>query len=384
MKLLHTADWHLGRMLYGKSLLEDQEYFIRESFLPAVREHRPDLVILAGDIYDRPIAPAAAIRLFDEVIGELSALGIPLAAISGNHDGADRLAIGASLLRKSGIFIASRPEDVFQPAEFRFGGEKVCVYLLPYCEPAQIRQVLGDDSLQGFKSCYAALLGRVAEGLDLDAVNILAAHCFAAGGAVSDSESVLYVGGSGEVDPSCFDPFQYAALGHLHAPQRAGTKGYYAGSPLKYSFDEERQKKGMTLAEVTRDGVEITRLPVKPLRDMRRVRASMQELLDQGRAAPSEDYLSFELTDRAPVFLPMEQLRPYYPNLLELRNDWMGPAAGTGSAELRERLLRRTAGETAIFREFLRQICGEDATEEDCALFSELLREARGKEAGDP
>ena len=225
MKLLHTADWHLGRMLYGKSLLEDQEYFIRESFLPAVREHRPDLVILAGDIYDRPIAPAAAIRLFDEVIGELSALGIPLAAISGNHDGADRLAIGASLLRKSGIFIASRPADVFRPAEFRFGGEKVCVYLLPYCEPAQIRQVLGDDSLQGFKSCYAALLGRVAEGLDPDAVNILAAHCFAAGGAVSDSESVLYVGGSGEVDPSCFDPFQYAALGHLHAPQRAGTKG---------------------------------------------------------------------------------------------------------------------------------------------------------------
>lgn len=380
MKLLHTADWHLGRMIYGRSLLEDQEYFISENFLPAVREHRPDLVVIAGDLYDRQIAPAGAIRLFDRVIAELNALGIPLAVIAGNHDGADRIAVGASLLRRNGVFIASRPEDVFEPAEFQIRGETVRVYLLPYCEPAQIRQLLGDDSLHGFQASYAALLKQIAQSLDPNAVNILAAHCFAAGGTVSDSETALYVGGSGEVSPSCFDPFDYVALGHLHAPQRAGEKGRYAGSPLKYSFDEEKQKKSLTLAEITKEETRITLLPVTPLREMRTVTASLQELLEAGKNSPSSDFVYCELTDRSPVFLPADQLRPYYPNLLGLRCGWMKPVSDTSGGELREQLRSRKADETSVFREFLRQVCGEDASAEDTAFFLELLREVRAKE----
>ena len=287
MKILHTSDWHLGRMIYGRSLLPDQEYFIEHVFYPILEEEKPDMVLLAGDVYDRQIAPVAAIRLFDRVLSELHRRNIQVAVISGNHDGPDRMALGASMLRESGIYFATSLENAFHPIVFPSEDFPCHLYLLPYCEPAEVRDYFQDDSIRGFTESYQAVLDKLRAGLDPAACNILAAHCFVAGGTLSDSESPIYVGGLGEVNPAVFQGFDYVALGHLHAPQKAGSNGRYSGSPLKYSFDEENQQKSLTLVETAKHGCHIRELPVRPLRDMRPWLEQWKNFWPLGNKAPA-------------------------------------------------------------------------------------------------
>lgn len=371
--ILHTSDWHLGKSIYGRSLLLDQEYFINQVFLPAVREERPDCVVLAGDIYDRQIAPVEAIRLFDRVIGFLSEEGIPLVAVTGNHDGADRVALGASLLRRQGIILVNRLEKECSPVEFIKDGRRIHLYPLPYFEPEQARELYPDREIRSFQDAYAAVLEPIRAALCKDAVNILVGHCFVAGCTVSDSENPLSVGGSAQVGAGLFEGFDYVALGHLHAPQRAGGVGRYSGSPLKYSFDEARHHKSMTLLEI--DGEMKERLlPVTPQRDMRELRGEFPELLRLGREQPSEDYLFISLTDETPVYLPMEQLRAYYPNLLGLKSEWM--LGGSAGDAVGGELSRTRQSDEEIFGAFLQQICELEPTREDEAIF----RAARDRE----
>lgn len=374
MKLVHTADWHLGKYLYGRSLLPDQEYFVREQFLPFLRTERPDLVILAGDVFDRAVAPSGALRLFDFFLSEVSALGVPLAVIAGNHDGPDRMAIGAALLRKSGVYLAARPDEVLRPVELTCGDRPVRLFLLPYCEPPEIRALLGDESLRTFQEAYAALLERAAALAAPDRLNLLAAHCFAAGSVTSASESPVYVGGTGEVSTACFSPFSYTALGHLHAPQRAGERGRYAGSPLKYSFDEAHQEKSVTVVEWNGGEPCVSFRSFPPLRDLRVLTGSFEELLARAKAEPCEDYLLCELTDNGPVYLPAEQLRPYWPNLLGLSSRWLS-GTGEGSEDgLREQIRHNGTDASAVLREFLTQICGYEPDAADEELFLTALR----------
>lgn len=381
MKLVHTADWHLGKYLYGRSLLPDQEYFVREQFLPFLREERPDLVILAGDVFDRAIAPSGALRLFDSFLSGVSALGIPLAVIAGNHDGPDRMAIGGALLRKSGVYLAARPEEVLSPVELTCGDQPVRLFLLPYGEPAEIRAVLGNEELRTFQEAYAALLERAAALAAPDRLNLLAAHCFAAGSVTSASESPVYVGGTGEVSTACFAPFSYTALGHLHAPQRAGERGRYAGSPLKYSFDEANQEKSVTVVEFDGGEPRVSFRSFPPLRDLRVLTGSFEELLARAKKEPCEDYLLCELTDKGPVYLPAEQLRPYWPHLLGLSSRWLA-GAGEGSEDgLREQLRHNGTDASAVLREFLTQICGYEPDADDEELFLTALRGEEEEEA---
>ncbi len=377
MKILHTSDWHLGKMIYGRSLLEDQVYFINEVFLPAVQQEHPDCVILAGDIFDRQIAPVEAIRLFDNVLTELHRLHIPFAAVAGNHDGADRIATGASMLRSSGIYIASALEDAFSPVVLDNGQEQLHLYLLPYIEPAAVRQYFHDDSIQGFPAAYKAVIAAIQEHLDPAAVNVLVCHCFAAGSKTCDSESAVYVGGSGEVPPALFQCFDYTALGHLHSPQAVGKHGRYCGSPLKYSFDEAHHKKSMTLLNITKQDCTVTLLPVPALHDMRTVTGSMEELLSLGKTTPSQDYLSVELTDSTPVYMPLEQLRPYFPNVLSVHCNWLHTELSGEQKALRRDMQNRTVDEMTVFSQFLRQICDTEPTQEDILLFQTLLAELK-------
>lgn len=374
IRLLHTADWHLGKMIYGRSLLEDQEYFIDRQFLPAVERERPDAVLLAGDIYDRAVAPLEAIRLFDRVVSALARMHVPLVAVTGNHDGGERVALGASLLREQGITIVSNLQEAMRPVCLERGGQRVCIHPLPYFDPPQARAFLHREDLRGFHDSMQAVLQELRMEWDAQAAHILVAHCFVTGCVSSDSERPLYVGGSGEVGASLFSAFDYVALGHLHAPQRSGEKGRYAGSPLKYSFDEARQKKGMTLIGIENRQVSVCPLPVSALRDLREIGGTLEELLQLGKENPSEDYLFANLTDSAPVYLPMEQLRAYYPNLLGLRSQWMA----CGQTKEREALREGAAGkdDDLIFDTFLKQICKLEATDEDRALFRSFCRQA--------
>lgn len=375
MKILHTSDWHLGKMLFGRSLLEDQADFIDRVFLPLVEREHPALILLAGDVFDRQIAPTEAIRLFDRFVAETHRLGVPLAVISGNHDGADRMTLGAPLLRQSGVTIVTKLEDVLTPV--RLPGPVNC-YLLPYFEPLQARQFLGEE-VRGFQEAYRAVLDKIRERFEPGAVNILAAHCFVMGGETSASESPTFVGGSSEVSPSCFEGFSYVALGHLHRPQRAGKNGRYAGSPLKYSFDEAGQQKSIALVCLQDGQLRTEQIPVTPLRDLRTISGTMEQLLELGKDHPSEDYLYVELLDESPVYMPMDRLRPYFPNLLGINSQWLS-RAGTGeNAGLREQLLHHKTDDAAIFGSFLQQICGMEADEVDRALFLQAMH-GKGEE----
>lgn len=377
MKLLHTSDWHLGKMIYGRSLLEDQRHFIEHVFLPAVEQHAPDCVILAGDIFDRQIAPVEAIRLFDQTLCAMRTLEVPFAVIAGNHDGADRIALGASMLRESGIYIAAKLDDAFTPVQLEKDGQALHLYLLPYLEPAQVRAYFADETIQGFATAYRRVLEQLQESMDQTAINVLVAHCFAAGSQTCDSESAVYVGGSGEVPPELFASFDYVALGHLHGPQRVGQNGRYCGSPLKYSFDEEHHKKSMALVELTKQNCQTTCLPIIPLRDMRTLHGTLEELIALGKKQPSNDYLAAELTNDTPVYMPLEQLRPYFCNLLSVHCDWLNAATTHQHTTLRKTMQNRTVDETTVFAAFLEQICGVEPTQTDYALFTEILEQAK-------
>ncbi|MCI9272867.1 MAG: exonuclease SbcCD subunit D [Clostridiales bacterium] len=365
-RLLHTSDWHLGKTIYGRSLLPDQEYFVNQVFLPTVRQEHPDCVILAGDIYDRQIAPVEAIRLFDRVIDALSEEGVPLLAVTGNHDGPDRVAVGASLLKKQGITIHNRPEQAAFPVKFHKDGRRIHFYPLPYFDLEQARGLYPDAEIKSVHDAYSAVLEPIKQALDPEAVNILIAHCFVAGSMVCDSENPLSVGGSAQVGAGLFDGFDYVALGHLHSPQRAGGLGRYSGSPLKYSFDEARRHKSMTIVEID-DKITQRLLPVTPLRDMREIRGSFSHLLSMGKEQPSDDYLYAILTDQNPVYLPMDQLRVYYPNLMGLRSEWA--LKGLGSTEQAAQHSRKSQTDLEIFDAFLQQICELDPSPADETVF---------------
>lgn len=372
MLIFHTSDWHLGRMLYGRSLLEDQRFFLEGIFLPAVERERPAAVILAGDIYDRQVASVEAIRLFDEFLDRLVSLGCKVLAISGNHDGAERIAILKSALRRSGVFLATCLEDALEPVLVEQDGETAQIFLLPYFDPAQAREFLGDETLRGDSLCMEGLLARLTPLFLPGAAHLLVAHCFAAGALVGESESV-FVGGSGQVAPKLFEPFDYTALGHLHGPQRVGGKARYSGSPLKYSISEAEQKKGFLRLEISAGEVCAQPVPITPLRDVRQLRGEFQELLAAGEAAPCQDYVELVLTDRDPVLMAAERLRPYYPNLLSVSGSWAAGAAGERAQRLKGR------DEQAVFGAFLRDVCGQEPEEEDLALFREILEEEREK-----
>ena len=387
MKLLHTADWHLGRILYGRSLIEDQRYFIHRLLFPLIDRERPDAVLLSGDIFDRQIAPVEAIRLFDDFVTRLCLdRKIPLVAIAGNHDGADRLGLGARLYRAAGFYLTSRLEPDAPPVVFADGERAVHIYALPFFDPAMARDALGDDTIRGYGDAMKAVLSRLVQRLDPSACNILLSHCFVTGAAVSDSESPLFIGGSGEVDPGLFQDFDYVALGHLHRAQRAGGEQIrYAGSPLKYSFDEEKHNKSVTLID-TGAGCSARQIPLSPLRDMRTVTGSLEELRRQAEADQTrearEDFI-YAVLKGPPVFEPMSRLREFYPNVLGVVNGAESFEGDTAERAALRRNLRRRDSMT-LFDEFLRQMCDTEPTDQDRAVFSEIGRALLGEDGPAP
>lgn len=372
MLFLHTADWHLGKALFGHSLLEDQRWFLEAYFLPLIDREHPDAVVLAGDIFDRQIPPVEAVALFDSFLRAMATRHVPLIAITGNHDSAARLSLGASLLRGAGVVLATRPEDLYTPYTLEKGGERVCFYTLPYCEPAAARALLGDADIRTADDAFRALLAKAVPAPD--ACNVLVTHCFAAGGQAGASENPAFVGPTSQVGLDCFAPFDYVALGHLHGAQKAGP-GRYAGSPLAYSFDEEGQQKGVTRVTVEQGEVRTEVLPIKPPRAVRRVRGEFEALLAQAKAAPSADYLFATLTDPMPVYQPVDRLRPYWPNLLSVASECLLAGGQGEDTALQRAMRRRRVDDETVFAEFLRQICGTEATEEDRVLFRAASKE---------
>ncbi len=321
MKFIHLADLHLGKRVNGFSLIEDQREILSQ-ILDILDAEQPQAVLIAGDIYDRPVPPEEAVSLFDHFLVELAARKLPVLAVSGNHDSAERVAFGSRLLDASGIHISPVYDGHIEPVILSDEYGPVCFYPIPFLKPGSVRACFPDEEIPD----YTTALQTVVSHLELDPSrrNVALAHQFITGASLSGSEEAS-VGGLDEISASVFEDFDYVALGHLHGAQSVSCSWIrYAGSPLKYSFSESGQTKSVTVVELGPKGERSIRtVPLLPRRDMRRIRGNFADVLAQGQQGsdPVEDYCEITLTDENDVRNALTRLRVCYPNLMILRYD---------------------------------------------------------------
>lgn len=315
MRLLHTADWHLGKTLKGAPLIDDQS-FILDQILGIIDERKPDALLLAGDVYDRAVPPAEAVNLFDETLNKLAERNLPTLIIAGNHDSASRLNFGSKIFARQDIFIVAKISD--EPAPIVLNDEFGEVYfsLIPYFTPAEIRDKFKDENFERltFNDANKFYVDRARQKIPAGKRSVALAHVFLTGGVESESER-KFVGGAENVDAQIFFAYDYVALGHLHRHQKISAEHIrYSGSPLKYSFDEYNHKKSVTLVELDAAGnVTTEKIPLKSLHDVRIVTGNIYELMQM---PPSEDYICARLTERA--FNVQDKLADVFPNLLKV------------------------------------------------------------------
>lgn len=321
MKFLHLSDLHIGKFVHGYSMLEDQEYILRE-ILSVVDCKKPDAVLISGDIYDRSIPPTAAVRLFDDFLAGLVHREVAVYIISGNHDSAERLAFGHRFMQQSKVFIS--PVYNGKPACYRqfdtYG--VVNFYLLPFVKPATVRNLHHEAVIESWTDSVRVAIENM--NVNTDTRNVLLAHQFVTGAFTCESEE-LSIGGSDNVDASVFADFDYVALGHLHGPQRVGTEHiYYSGSPLKYSFSEVKHKKSVLFVKLGAKGeVTVEHIPLKPMRDLEVIKGNFVDLTatDFLNAKNPDYYYQIILTDEEEVPDVMNRLRIHYNNIMLLTYD---------------------------------------------------------------
>lgn len=320
MKFIHTADWHLGKLFYGGYLTEEQEWILKEQFIPLVDEEKPDVILLAGDVYDRSVPPAEAVDLFNEIVYEIcDKRKIPMIVISGNHDSAERLSFASHLLRKQGLYICGELGITTSPIVLKDTWGDVIFVPLPYAEPSVIRHYLQCDAIRDHDSAERALSESILATLPQHSRKIAIAHEYVAGGLASDSERPLDIGGTEQIQADIFKDYNYTALGHLHAPQKAGSDVIrYSGSLLKYSFSEVKQKKGIIVGEINGEGQVTTRfIPLKPRHNVRIITGTFAELMQQ-EDLYNDDFIRADLMDENPVIDAMARLRTRYPHIMAL------------------------------------------------------------------
>ena len=321
MKLLHCSDLHIGKRVNEFSMLEDQRYILNQISELALLE-RVDAVLLAGDLYDKPIPPAEAVGLLDEFLTELARAGIQVLAISGNHDSPERLSFAARLMEDQGVHLAALYRGAEGPVVLEDDHGPVNFYLLPYLKPALVRHVYPEAEIASYEQAVKYAVDQWQ--IDPGARNVLVAHQFVLGGSTCESEE-LSVGGLDQISAQAFDAFDYVALGHLHGPQKIGRETLrYSGSPLKYSFSEAGHEKSVCLVEMGEKGqTEVRQVPLKPLRDLREVRGTYGQVTAKSfyDGTNTRDYLHITLTDEEDVPEAMGRLRAIYPNLMKLTYD---------------------------------------------------------------
>lgn len=318
MKFIHTADWHLGKLVHGVYMTENQREVLYQ-FVDVVAEEKPDAVVIAGDLYDRSVPPTDAVELLDEILFKINVeLKTPIVAIAGNHDSAERLSFGSSWYKHSQFYLSGKLMNSFAPV--RING--VNFYLVPYAEPGVVRQLLEDDSIHSHQEAMKRMIGKIEETLNPNEPNVLVGHAFVLGGVQSDSERILSVGGSGCVGAELFEPFSYTALGHLHSPDAiTHEKVKYSGSLLKYSFSEAKQRKSISIIEMDEKGnFEHRYRSLTPSHDMREMEGYLEQLLDPQfyEKERTQDYLKINLLDEGALIDPINKLRQVYPNVLHL------------------------------------------------------------------
>lgn len=322
LKFIHTGDLHIGKVVNGFSMLEEQKNALRQIIDIAI-ERKADAVIIAGDIYDRSVPPFEAVEVLDGFISRLSKEKIKVFIISGNHDSQERLSFANKILEKQEVYIEGTFNGTVKKVELKDKYGRLNIYLLPFIKPSSVRLLYKED-ISTYEEAVSRLICDAA--IDEGERNIIVTHYFVTNGGEdiehSDSESSILVGGIDNVDASVFKCFDYTALGHIHGPQKIGSGNvFYAGSPIKYSFSEVQHKKGVNLVELKEKGnVVVERIQLKPIHDMRKLKGKMADLISEKNysLADTNDYIMAVLTDEDDIFDPIGTLRGVYPNIMQL------------------------------------------------------------------
>lgn len=322
MKIMHLSDLHLGKRVNEFSMLEDQIYILNE-IINIIDEQKPKVIILAGDIYDKPIPPAEAVEIFDNFLYKLSKRNLYVFIISGNHDSAERIAFGSRLFDKSGIYLSPVYNGKISPIciDDKYG--KVNFYMLPFIKPVHVRRFFPDAEIY----TYTDALSTVITDMHIDTAqkNILITHQFVTGSSRTESEDIS-VGGSDNVDADIFKDFDYVALGHIHRSQCCDSEYIrYCGTPLKYSFSESKDTKSITVIDIKEKGnIELDFIPLTPLRDMVEIKGSYNELMLKSfyeNTSLTDDYVHITLTDEEDIPDVITKLRVVYKNIMKLDYD---------------------------------------------------------------
>ncbi|MDU2147693.1 MAG: exonuclease SbcCD subunit D [Paeniclostridium sordellii] len=337
MKIIHTSDWHIGKIVNEFSMIEDQKYILNK-LIELIEIEDPKVLLIAGDIYDRSIPPVEAVELLNETLNKLIIeKNIKVLAISGNHDGGERLSFGGSILEKQGLYIAGRDEELYKKVTIKDENKNINFYLVPYKDPALTRKILEDKEIKSHNDAMISVVNKIKRELNKKEKNILVGHGYitmkrkdaikelenkyeVAELETSESERPLSIGGTDLIDGNIFEDFDYVALGHLHGRQKVGREEMrYSGSLLKYSFSEVNQKKGVYILDINKENnIDIDFKPMKPLRDLRIIKGNIEDLLEEGRNIKEgkNDYIKAILTDDGELINPMEKLKSVYPNTM--------------------------------------------------------------------
>jgi exonuclease SbcD len=400
MRLLHTSDWHLGRSFHGVGMLDAQRDFI-DQLVTFVRDEAVDVVLIAGDVYDRALPGVDVVGLLDDALVRLTGTGAQVVLTSGNHDSAIRLGFASRLLERGGVHLRTRLNELDQPVLLPLGdaaaddaaggvtggdagdqtGPVLAIYGIPWLEPRLVAEQLGVETASHFEVTRAAterIRADVSRRSETRTVHsVVLAHTFASGGISSDSERDLSIGGVGAVPLDLFDGFAYTALGHLHGRQELSTAVRYSGSPLAYSFSEAKHKKGGWLVEVDADGIgEVREVLWDAPRALAVLRGKIEDLLAAEEFAWAEGaYCQITLTDAARPAQAMDRLRARFPDTLVLGFDPDGPGAAP-KASYSSRLAEAD-DDLSVCCGFLDHVRGRPASDAEAKVLAEALEAVR-------
>ena len=374
MRFLHLADLHIGKRVNGFSMIEDQK-FVFEQVYNVIENEKIDGIIMAGDIYDKPVPSAEAVKLFDEMLTRLVSINLPIFVISGNHDSAERIGFGSDILSAAKVYMSRVYNGNLQKIELEDDYGKINVYLLPFIKPATVKNIYKEAEIKDYDDALEYVLSQ--EKIDETKRNVIVSHQFVTGAMRSESEEVS-VGGLDNVSVENYEAFDYVALGHIHRAQQMGRESArYAGTLLKYSFSEEKHNKSMTIVDLKEKGnIEIKEIPVKQLHDLKTIKGKFSKITSEEfyKELKKEDYYRAVLTDEDDILNAIGKLKSIYPNLMSMEYD----NTRTRSYSVVDNV---ETGETKspldYFEEFFEKQNGRKMSEKQRNYLLEILGEAR-------
>lgn len=370
MKIMHLSDLHIGKKVNEYSMLQDQIYILKE-ILRIIDNEKVETVIIAGDVYDRSLPPNEALELFDEFLYQLSSRNVNVFVISGNHDSPERISYGGRMMTENKIFLSPVYDGNVKPISLNDDYGEVNFYLLPFIRPADIRRYFPDENIENYTDAVKLAIDNM--NVDFSERNILITHQFVTGAELSESEDII-VGGTDNVSGEVFDGFDYVALGHIHREQTVGKDNIrYCGTPLKYSFSEAKHIKSVTILDFKdKENIEYSKIPLTPLRDMREIRGTYDELTLKSNYENTnvDDYLHITLTDEEDIPDAIGKLRSIYPNIMKLDYDNLR-TRGSGIVDAIENIESKSPFE--LFADLFKQQNNQDMSEEQEEIMRNLI-----------